>query len=122
MQKSLVKQNVNSGNELELNFKKIYPIINKLQSIEYEVNLEFLNFVLENKIKIYEVLLRDHEVDSISYNTLKEQYEITLNIAVYMSKYEKFYFTYEFDYRGRLYSEQEYFNYQGNMLARSLIR
>ena len=122
LQKALVKQNVNDGHELEINYKILYPVINKLQSIEYEINLEFLNFVLENKDKIYEVLLIDHQIGSVSYNTLKEQYDITLNIAVYMCKYDKFYFTYSFDYRGRLYVEQEYFNYQGNLLARSLIR
>jgi DNA-directed RNA polymerase len=86
------------------------------------VNKEFLEFVLQNKEQIYEILLKNYEKDSIAYKSAKEQNDIILNIAQYMSKYNKFYFTYELDYRGRLYAEQEYFNYQGNMLARSLIR
>jgi len=122
LRESLIKKNLNTGNNLDINHKEIYPVINKLQNIEYEVNVELLNFILENKEKIFEVLLKDFELNSVEYNTLKEQYEITLNIAYYMTKYKKFYFTYKFDYRGRLYVEQEYFNYQGNLLARSLIR
>lgn len=118
----LVKQDFNNGNQLIINYKKIYPIINRLQNIEYEINKEFLNFVLEHKDKIYEFLLKDFKKDSQAYKTIKEQYDITLNLAVYMSNYKKFYFTFEFDYRGRLYPHSEYLNYQGNLLARSLIR
>lgn len=119
---NLVKENINEGHELEFNYKRIYPIINKMQSIEYTINIEWLDFLLENKEKIYEVLLNDTVKDSVAYKTKREQYDIVLNIAIYMSNYEKFYFTYEMDYRGRLYVEQEYLNYQGNLLARSLIQ
>lgn len=121
LRKPLVKENINEGHYLKIDHTQIYPIINKLQSVEYQVNKEFLQFVLKNKNQIYEVLLGQPD-NSISYKTKKEQYDITLEIAEYMSNYEKFYFTYEMDYRGRLHVLQDYFNYQGNLLARSLIR
>ena len=122
LRKALVKENINEGHELIFNYKRIYPIINKLQSIEYKINKEWLHFVLSNKEKIFDILLKDLEKDSVAYKTKREQFDITLNIASYMSNYEKFYFIYDLDYRGRIYPLQEYLNYQGNLLARSLIQ
>lgn len=121
LRKSLIKENINDGHNLEINYKKIYPIINKLQSIEYTINKDLLNFILKNKDKIYFILLQGLDKESIAYKTKKEQYDIILNLAIYMSNYDKFYFTYEFDYRGRIHIIQEYLNYQGNLLARILI-
>jgi len=121
LRQSLIKQNINDGHELEINYHKVYPVINKLQNIEYTINKDLLKFILENKSKIYDILLKGLNVESMEYKTKKEQYDIVLNLAQYMSNYEKFYFTYELDYRGRTHVKQEYLNYQGNLLARVLI-
>ena len=44
-----------------------------------------------------------------------------LKVAQDYSNYEKFYFVYEVDFRGRIYAISDYLNYQGDKLARNLI-
>ena len=44
-----------------------------------------------------------------------------IKTAQLYSKYEQFYFTYQVDFRGRIYVVSDILNYQGDKLARSLI-
>ena len=152
---------VNFGNskatrdfQREQDYRKLFPIINKLQAIPWRVNakmLELLDTVYQNdlpvgnlpssRVKTWEDFMVMPEYDEknkttwVEANRKRQQIQIDLDkefskrimllfsigTAKKMLKYEKFYYSYQLDYRGRVYPTSTHLNLLGTSEIKSII-
>jgi DNA-directed RNA polymerase len=129
----LLKQN--SSVEIK---NSIFNMVNNLSSVPYKINKKVLNFILENGVK-YGILLdqNNHPMAGLSkkkkklslklsnelsrYNSLLTLETNVLALANIYQDIEKFYIPVMLDFRGRVYCETNYLNYQGSELAKCLL-
>lgn len=97
------------GHKIE-NKESLFKAVNYLNSTEFQVNIELLNYILNEG----EYLLENKNEKQIFQNN------ITLKVASIYSKF-KFYLNLNCDWRGRLYTNSFFLSYQGGDLSRSLI-
>jgi hypothetical protein len=115
----------------------IINMVNNLNSVEYKINSEVLEFIFKN-YKKYNLII-DPEEES----PYKDKSDLKLNekkemLSFYSKKtleqnilglanllvdggVEKFYLPVKLDYRGRVYCTSDLINYQGTVLSKSLL-
>jgi DNA-directed RNA polymerase len=152
---------VNFGNspitrdfQKDQDYRKLFPIINKLQQIPWRVNakmLELIDYVYTNEIPVgnlpssrvktwedYMTMPEYDEKDKKTWsdaNKKRQQIQIDLDIefskrlmllfnlgtAKNMVKYKKYYYSYQLDYRGRVYPTSTHLNLLGTSDVKSMI-
>jgi len=138
------------SHSIEYKTNKFFLCINKLQKVSYEIDFVLFSFFLKHKHEIFsKMICHDYnDLDNkllnikdnlnkkngnekelkIEYFRLKslqgkvELYNRVFAIVEEFNIYKCFYFTYQVDFRGRLYVVSDYLNYQGDKLVRSLLR
>lgn len=102
-----------SNHKIE-NFKTIDKTINHLNKIKFSVNNLLLNYLNNEGKFIIEYLSQDKEFDIFQTN-------ISLSIAQTFSN-STFYLSNYIDWRGRIYNNSFYLNFQGSDLASALLQ
>lgn len=100
------------GKHETLNKNVLYESINIMSSIPFEINNLLLNFISEGK---GDFLFSKEDKDD------KKSYEVTLSQA-YILKDKKFYIPLRADFRGRIYTDSYYLNYQGDDFSSAIIQ
>ena len=104
------------GHKME-NKKVLFNTINKLNSIEFSVNQELLEYLnTDESFKIKEYIFQSIVPKSSDFY----QFIYTFYIAKIFSN-NKFYLPTKADFRGRIYVNSFYLNYQGNDFNRALV-
>lgn len=112
----------------------IYDMVNNMNATAYKINKQVLSFILEYGVK-YDIIMdinKKHEYSGIKrtkrqdriYRSHMSKIILEQNILGVASTYQNvpnIYFPVRLDQRGRVYCEPNYFNYQSNELAKSLI-
>lgn len=103
------------------NLDKLYNSINYLNSIKFRINTEVLEFIINNKKKVFENYYQCENKlnDNINDNVLRDA--VTLEIAKIFYNIPFYLNTYA-DWRGRIYTASYYLSYQGSSLSLSLIQ
>lgn len=124
-------------NNTELETKNIvYEMVDNISSVPFSVNTDVLDFIITNnkKYNLYTDHADIHPLASKEKLKLKERKELDsfnskklleleiLNIANIFRSRLKFYIPVRLDYRGRIYCNAHYLNYQGIDLAKSLLQ
>lgn len=115
----------------------IYRTINNMASVGYKINKDVLEFIRMNDrrfelTKIYlshpfDEKLCDKKLNKIqkteleSFNSKKLVEETILALADTLENVHEFFIPVRMDFRGRIYCEADYLNYQGTDLAKSLL-
>jgi DNA-dependent RNA polymerase len=113
----------------------IYDTINNLSSIGYKINKDVYNFILEyndkfnltlinskHKLEDKKEKLGKHQlIELTSFKSKRFVDESILNIADCYINVKEFFIPVRIDYRGRIYCNSSFLNYQGNELAKSLL-
>lgn len=113
--KSIFTGNINHGHDMK-NLQILYDTINFLNRMEFEINNDLLKFIFTEKGKL---LLND----IIFNNTDKSfilQSKTTIKLAE-LFRDETFFLPVKSDFRGRLYINSFYLNYQGSDFSRAFI-
>jgi hypothetical protein len=118
----------------------IYDTINNMSSVGYKINKEVLEFILLNNEK-YNLslvnskhpleeklennktrkLTKKEETELESFKSKRFVQENILAIADIYENVDEFFIPVRLDYRGRIYCNTSYLNYQGTELAKSLL-
>ena len=129
----------NAGQTLIQEKNLIYSMVNSLGSVPYKINENVLDFLLEFGISFN--LIKDPEFSHPSLNLLeikkklstKEKSELDsymsqrdleltiIGLAKLYKGISNFYIPVRIDFRGRIYCESQYLNYQSTELAKSLL-
>lgn len=132
---SLIHQSVNNVTPtiIEEN-NEIYNQINYMSSIPFKINKKILKLILDEGIEKGLILGSLHkDTDKIKELSLLEKQKVLahnsryyqerniLGIAQLFSNVEKFYFPLFYDWRGRIYTDTSYLNYQSIPLAKALL-
>lgn len=101
------------GSNNEAGQKVSLDVINILQSIEWELNEEILEFeeVSKKELDTGEKLSNFKRIVSSSEKVYQELLE----------QGNKFYFVWKYDYRGRMYSQGYHVNLQGNSIRKAML-
>lgn len=117
----------------------ILDLINGVSSVPYKINVDTLDYILLNGVEKGIITnINDKDVSSFNLNPYKkmtkktsvqlrsklsilQQEQYILNIAQAYSSASKIYFPVRLDQRTRLYCNTDFFNYQSNDLAKSLL-
>lgn len=115
----------------------IYRTINNMASVGYKINKDVLEFISMNdrrleltKINLthpFDEKLCDKKLNKIqkteleSFNSKKQVEETILALADTLENVNEFFIPVRMDFRGRIYCEADYLNYQGTDLAKSLL-
>jgi len=100
------------------NREKLFNAVNYLSSIKFEINENFLNY-LENDGNY---LLDDSNLDNSSKSNLDPiQKAIILKIAK-VFKSTPFFLPVHSDWRGRIYTQSFFIDYQGSELSTALLQ
>lgn len=94
--------------------QSLYTAINYLNSIQFGINKDLLNFLLTDGKYLLEVEVLESQGEII-------QREITLNLAQIFANIP-FYLNIHADWRGRLYTHSFFISYQGSDLSSSLLQ
>lgn len=132
----LIKPSRKSSLKTTLNGDKkhiIYNTINYMSQIPYRINIEVLNFILENYEKLglktsihpatnnYYTSTRKIKTEIENNNSLFYLSKNIIGLAKLLSNVSEFYFPLSLDWRGRIYCLSNYLTTQGNELSKSLI-
>jgi len=123
------------NNILKFNTGHFIESINYLQNTAYELDTYMFDYVSNlsketiNKIILLEKELflnvDDDNLSSQEIQSIKSKYDSwkrVLNVCKAFITLQKLYFTYQVDFRGRIYPWSDFLNYQSNKLSRSLLR
>lgn len=135
IEKPIIENYILSRNSEIKDNNIIYDTINNLSSIGYKINKDVYNFILENNDKFNLTLfnskhlledkkekLGKHQLlELTSFKSKRFVHESILNIADCYINVKEFFIPVRIDYRGRIYCNSSYLNYQGNELAKSLL-
>ena len=95
--------------------------LHKLQQVKWIINKPVLEVVLANKSKF---LPPEHEMDTPEkmqwWSSKKVEWNFVVNKAICVDEWDGYYQTMDLDYRGRMYNEESFLNYQGADLAKGL--
>jgi len=122
-----------NSNILENNI--IYDTINNLSSVGYKINKNVYNFIIKNNDKFNLTLINathplenkkdrlgKHQlIELTSFKSKRFVDESILNIANCYINADEIFIPTRIDYRGRIYCNTSYLNYQGTELAKSLL-
>ena len=110
----------------------LYTFVNNMGRVPFKINVNLLDFLLSDGYKfglLKEIIKKPDNLkkNSLEYNKyisdtaeyITQAY--TLNIAKLFKNLNSIYFPVRLDYRGRLYCNATYLNYQGSELAKSLL-
>lgn len=114
----------------------VYKMIDNISSVKFQINQEVLDFINKYYNKYDLIIDPDfkHPLESKAKLTLSERKELEsfkskknleneiLNLAQIFRNCSEIYIPVKIDYRGRLYCNVEYLNYQGVELAKALLR
>lgn len=114
---------------------KIYKMIDNLNSVSFAINEDVLDFITLNYKKYNLIIDPDfkHPLEFKDNLTLQEKRDLEsflskkdleaeiLKLAQIFRHCPKFYIPVRLDYRGRVYCNVEYLNYQGVELAKALL-
>ena len=117
------------SNEIEknytINYKNVYgnDIINKDPLLSKIINI--INIHSSEQLKSLERFFLDNEenkkdIKVLSHNSKYMLYQQVISIAIIFNNFDFFLPTY-LDFRGRVYTSVDYFSYQAEDLAKSLI-
>lgn len=96
----------------------LYKSINYLNSIEFRVNNELLNYILENKKILFNNYYSNLDLEKSKDSALRDF--VTLEIAKTFSNIP-FYLNTFADWRGRIYTQSYYLSYQGSDISLALL-
>jgi DNA-directed RNA polymerase len=65
------------------------------------------------------LLAKENQLKSLKSQVFK--FIKVIKLATFYESYENFYFTYQVDFRGRIYAVSDFLNYQSDKLSRNLI-
>lgn len=114
----------------------VYKMVDDISSVPFAINVEVLEFILKN-YKKYNLLIDPdfkHPLTSKlklttkekivldSFNSKKNLEAEILNLARIFKDVPEFFIPVRLDYRGRIYCNSLYLNYQGVELAKSLLK
>jgi hypothetical protein len=115
----------------------IYNSVNSLSSVEFKINVEVLDFILniENNKKYqfyteyddihpltHKTKLTKTELKLLeSFNSRKDLEQNIIGLSLIFREVPRFYIPVRLDYRGRIYCISEYLNYQSIDLAKALL-
>jgi DNA-directed RNA polymerase len=123
-------------NSLILDKNIIYDTINNLSSVGYKINKDVYNFIIENNDKFNFTLINTtHHLENKKEKLGKRQLneltsffqskrfvdESILNITNIFINVDEIFIPTRIDYRGRIYCNTNYLNYQSSELAKSLL-
>ena len=112
LQKSIITGSKHHHHKIS-NLKNIYSAINYLNNIKFKINKDLINYILNDGIYLLEKIKNDQLENYI--NSL-----ITIKIAeTYINS--SFYLTHNCDWRGRIYTQSFYLDYQGSDLSTGLL-
>ena len=89
--------------------------IDKLQKVEWTINSRVLQAIesLKNKFT--------HSLNEERQRSKEIEWDFTIGKANVLKDWDKFYQTFEVDYRGRIYNTEPFLNYQSNDVAKGLL-
>lgn len=111
----------------------IYNMINNVSCVAYKINIDVLNYIIDNPdnllidIKIphkFEYIKKKSKYQQKCYSSHKSKIilqETILGIADFYKNFSEIYFPLIIDQRGRIYCISSYFNYQSNELSKALL-
>ncbi len=115
----------------------VYSLVNNISSVGYKINKDVLDFIMSEYRPYYEnQLIYDDYIHPLlnktkltqkdrltldSFNSKKELQNNILGLAYMYSNVSEFFIPVRLDSRGRLYCIPDYFHYQSNELAKSLL-
>ena len=113
----------------------IYDMINKISCTPFKINVDLLNYILDNNHKhnllldpdvkhVYQDLIDKTKHQKSVYAAHKSKLilqETIIGIAQFFSRFNEIYFPVRLDQRGRLYCTPNFLNYQSNELSKALI-
>lgn len=111
-EKGLVTGSENHSHCLTLN-KNVYDTVNYLNSLKFKANIDFINYI-QNEGNFILDLYKKNNVDSFLNNM------ITLDIANVLENIS-FYLNVNLDWRGRIYTQSFYLDYQGSDFSLAFI-
>ena len=130
----IIDKNCYALNTLINKSSGVYNMINHISSVPFKINVELLDFILNNNINNRFLLdvNKPHKFDKIkrskyqesvykAYNSKIILQETILAIVEYFKDFSSIYFPVRADQRGRLYCMPHYFNYQSNELSKALL-
>ena len=95
--------------------------LHNLQQVRWQINSPVLEVVLANKNKF---LPPQHEMDTPEklqwWSSKRVEWEFVTNKAICINEWDGYYQSMDLDYRGRMYNEESFLNYQGADLAKGL--
>lgn len=127
--------NAKKNRDLKAPSGKIIDSINYLQTISFEIDCFYLDYLNKNKWVIEDKYIKLDIIDEksnnvefarkiakLSYDSKKEVWNTTIDLLNFYKVYEKFYFIYQLDFRGRIYVVSDYLNYQTNKICRGILK
>ena len=93
-------------------------LITKSDYGEVDENGRFLEKEAKNR---WLRAVKEQEIRNKGIESKRLQYKLALDVARKFKKYDKFYFTYQVDFRGRLYPIQQFLNPQGSDTIKPLL-
>jgi len=131
------------------NYDHVMSAVNRLQQVEWQINTEMLDITLkcwenkrvvgnipqfgeipeqpyftggdEHELSVWKLKQKDIKTTNASNSSKRFQACRILHLAKMYSKWDKIYFPYRCDYRGRVYAIPYYLHPQGSDLAKSLL-
>jgi len=112
---------------------RVYNQINYMNSVPFKINTNVLDYILNYGVrdglileglhpKTMEKTLESWEKEEVMKHNSRYYLEKNiLGIAILFRDVKKIYFPLFFDWRGRIYNDNSYLNYQSNALAKSLL-
>lgn len=113
----------------------IYDTINNISSVGYKINIQVLNFIMENYLNFHLIMdpneihplekkdkltiLQRKELDS--FYSKKRLDQSILGLAHIFKNVPQFFIPVRMDNRGRIYCNSDYLNYQSNELSKALL-
>jgi DNA-directed RNA polymerase len=97
------------------NKSSIYKAVNAMAKVKYEINKDVFNYLKENS----EFIKKAYKIDYSKSQMIHDYYTLAISESFLDIP---FYLSLQTDWRGRIYTQSFYVNYQGSDLSRALIQ